>query len=170
MEETIKVMNKLEYISESDSIIGWSDSTIAQSESNDCVVRAIAAATGSCYDEAHKYVAEVFNRKPKQGTVLTSRKLKEQTEILGKKIVELGEPCKTFPNNPYRLITRYKNWGEIVERQMTLKTFVKLNPIGTYILIVARHAFALKDGKVVGGNCKDARELKKRVHSAFMLK
>ena len=70
-------MNKLEYISESDSIIGWSDSTIAQSESNDCVVRAIAAATGSCYDEAHKYVAEVFNRKPNQGTVLTSRKLKD---------------------------------------------------------------------------------------------
>jgi len=102
--------------------------------------------------------------------VLTSRKLKEQTEVLGKKIVELGEPCKVFPNSPYRLITRYKNWGEIVERQMTLKTFVKLNPIGTYILIVARHAFALKDGKVVGGNCKDARELKKRIHSAFMLK
>jgi hypothetical protein len=162
-------MNRLDYISESDSIIGWSNSPLAQTEMNDCFVRAVAAATGSAYDEAHKYVAEVFNRRPKQGTVYVARKLREQTEVLGRKVVELGEPCKAFPNRPYKMVTRYKNRGEVVERQMTLKTFVKQNPIGSYILIVARHAFALKDGKVVGGNHRDARELKKRIHSAFML-
>lgn len=162
-------MKKLDYISESDSIIGWSDSAIARTESSDCFVRAVAAATDSSYDVAHKYVAEVFNRKPKQGTSLVARKLKEQTEVLGKKIVELGEPCKAFPNNPYRMVTRYNNRGVIVERQMTLHTFVKQNPVGSYILIVAKHAFALKDGKVVGGNYRDAKELRKRLHSVFMI-
>jgi hypothetical protein len=165
----IKVMKRLDDISESNSIIGWSDSTIAQSETSDCFVRAIAAATDSPYDVAHRYVAEVFKRKPKQGTLNVPRKLKEQTEVLGKKIVELGEPCKTFPNSPYRMVTRYNNRGVIVERQMTLQTFVKQNPKGSYILIVAKHAFALKDGKVVGGNNKDARELRKRVHCAYMI-
>lgn len=166
----IKVTKRLDYISESDSIIGWSDSTIAQTEANDCFVRAVAAATGSCYDDAHRYVAKVFDRKPKGGTRMVSRKLREQEYVLGKKVVELGEPCKVFPNSPYKMVTRYKNSGVVVERQMTLKTFVKQNPIGSYILIVSKHAFALKDGKVVGGNHKDARELKKRIHSAFMLK
>ena len=166
----IKVTKRLDYISESDSIIGWSDSTIAQTETNDCFVLAVAAATGSCYDDAHSYVAKVFNRRPKDGTRIASRKLREQEYVLGKKVVELGEPCRVFPNSPYKMITRYKNGGVIVERQMTLKTFVKLYPIGSYILIVAGHAFALKDGRVVGGNYRDARELKKRIHSAFMLK
>lgn len=162
-------MNRLDYISESNSIIGWSDSTIAQTETNDCFVRAVAAATGSSYDQAHKYVTEVFKRKPKQGTMNVPRTLKQQTEVLGKKIVELGEPCKTFPTAPNRLITRYNNRGVIVERQMTLQTFVKQNPTGSYILLVARHAFALKDGKVIGGNVSDARQLRKRVHCAYMI-
>lgn len=162
-------MNRLDYISESNSIIGWSDSTIAQTETNDCFVRAVAAATDSPYDVAHKYVREVFKRKPKQGTMNVPRTLKQQTEMLGKKIVELGEPDVTFPTAPNRLITRYNNGGVIVERQMTLQTFVKQNPKGSYILIVARHAFALKDGKVVGGNASDARQLRKRVHCAYMI-
>ena len=59
-------MNK-GYISSTEAIKGISDSIIAKSENNDCVVRAIATATDMDYDSAHKFTREKFNRKNKKG-------------------------------------------------------------------------------------------------------
>ena len=50
--------NKLPYEATSKAIQGYSESTIAKSETNDCVVRAFASAFDVSYDRAHKYVAE----------------------------------------------------------------------------------------------------------------
>ena len=43
-------------------------SEIASMEKNDCVVRAIANACDVNYSQAHKYVADTFDRKKGQGT------------------------------------------------------------------------------------------------------
>ena len=43
-------------------------SEIASTEKNDCVVRAIANACDENYDQAHKYVADTFDRKKGKGT------------------------------------------------------------------------------------------------------
>ena len=59
---------KTPYISSSSAIKGITDSALAKSETNDCVVRAFAAAYNVSYDFAHKKVAELFGRKNGQGT------------------------------------------------------------------------------------------------------
>ena len=74
--------NKLPYEATSKAIQGYSESVIAKSETNDCVVRAFASAFDITYDKAHKYVKEKFGRKDRQGTygtVTTLNKMSEKT-------------------------------------------------------------------------------------------
>ena len=44
-------MRKLDFISTSEAITGYTDSIIAKTERADCVVRAIASASGMTYDK-----------------------------------------------------------------------------------------------------------------------
>ena len=60
---------RLPYTSSSTAINGYRDSEIAKKENSDCVVRAIASASGMTYDKSHKWVADKFNRKNKKGTL-----------------------------------------------------------------------------------------------------
>lgn len=152
-------------------IIGYTDSKIAQGESNDCFVRTVAAAAEVDYDTAHAYVAEKYGRKNRQGTYGVAPGLRKGKELLGKTVEELGENrVKDEPTCGKKLVTRYKCYGKIVEREMTFKSFLKKYSQGTYIILVARHAFCLKDGVVVGGNIQDTQALRKRIHSAFKVK
>ena len=86
--------NKLPYEATSKAIQGYSESTIAKSETNDCVVRAFASAFDVTYDRAHKYVAEKFGRKPKKGTYGTVSKLvkmaDDRTTVKYKKVHPVG--------------------------------------------------------------------------------
>lgn len=161
MEETIKVSIKLA----KDAIIGYSDSKIAQSESNDCFVRTVAAALEVGYDDAHAYVAKEYKRKNGEGTFGVFITLAKRMEILGREIEQMGEIVQYSTTK--RLVTRYKCYGKIVEREMTFKSFVKKYPEGTYVMLVKNHAFCLRDGVVVGGNYSDATALRRRVHAAF---
>ena len=161
MKEVTKVSIKFA----NDAIIGYSDSKIAQSETNDCFVRTVAAALEVSYDDAHAYVAKEYGRKNRRGTYRVVLTLSKKQEILGRRIEQLGEEGKYRLGK--RLIMRYKCYGEIVEREMTFKSFVKKYPEGTYVMLVKNHAFCLKDGVVVGGNYSDATALRKRVHAAF---
>ena len=52
-------------------IKGLSNSQIAKNETNDCFVRALAAATGQDYDTAHKVASIDFNRDHKKGVSIT---------------------------------------------------------------------------------------------------
>ena len=49
------------------TVKGYNSSKLAKSEKNDCFVRALAAATDSDYDLAHKYVKKTFKRKKGKG-------------------------------------------------------------------------------------------------------
>jgi hypothetical protein len=59
--------------------------------------------------------------------------------------------------------------GEQVKRQMTVGTFVKKNPKGTFFVLVKGHAFTIKDGVVIG-NYEDAVKTKKIMRCAFEIK
>ena len=52
---------------------------------------------------------------------------------------------------------------------MTVGTFIKQNPEGTFFVLVSGHAFTIKDGVVIG-NYEDAVKTKKIMKSAFQMK
>jgi hypothetical protein len=163
--------NKLPYEATSKAIQGYSESVIAKSETADCVVRAFASAFDITYDRAHKYVKEKFGRKDRQGTYGTVRTLNKMvennTQVNYKKIKSVG---KTIKNSTFKTLEyEVKVKGEKVKRQMTVGTFIKQNPQGTFFVLVRQHAFTIKDGVVIG-NFEDAVKTKKIMKSAFEIK
>jgi hypothetical protein len=164
--------NKLPYESTGKAIKGYTDSATARTETNDCVVRAFASAFDVSYDYAHKYVAEEFKRKPRKGTYFTASKMVKLSESLikvnSKKITPIGTKCSSFAY-PYSLSYDVKVKGEQVKRQMTVGTFVKKNPKGTFFVLVKGHAFTIKDGVVIG-NYEDAVKIKRPMRAAFEIK
>ena len=145
------------YTSTSLAIKGYADSALAKSETNDCVVRAIASAFDIEYFKAHKWVADKFNRKPKKGTfgfpAGMDRMSTNNTRMNYKR-------TKTI--DPKHLTT---NGGK---SKMTVGTFAKEYNIGTYIIRVDRHAFTIKDGSVIG-NPNDATQLRKIIKNAWKI-
>jgi hypothetical protein len=157
-------MNK-GYISSRDIIKGISDSIIAKSENNDCVVRAIATATDMDYDSAHKFTKEIFKRKNKKGTygfVNTINLLsKNNKQINGKSVKIISEEYNTML---YYVTVK----GRKVLRRTTTGSFIKRYPVGTYIVTVRRHAFTIKDGVVIG-NLADGKQMKKHINGAWKI-
>jgi hypothetical protein len=164
--------NKLPYEATSKAIKGYSDSLTARSETNDCVVRAFASSFEITYDEAHKYVAEKFYRKPRKGTFFTTSKLvkmyENKTKVNNKKVYPLGDKVENILN-PYSLSYKVKVKGEKKMRQMTVGTFIKNNPKGTFFILVRQHAFTIKDGVVIG-NYEDSVKTKRPMRAAFEIK
>jgi hypothetical protein len=163
---------KLPYERTSEAIKGYSESLTAKTETNDCVVRAFASSFGVTYDDAHKYVAEKFNRKPRNGTYMTVPRLvkmsNDDVSVNGKKVYPLGKKQQGI-FTPYSLSYEVKVKGEIKMRKMTVGTFIKKNPIGTFFVIVTGHAFTIKDGVVIG-NWEDAVKTKRPMRAAFQIK
>jgi len=163
--------NKLPYEITSKAIQGYSDSIIAKSEKADCVVRAFASSFDIPYDNAHKYVAEQFGRKPKKGTYGTVSKLvrmaDNRTTVNNKKVYPVGVRKSSTLINSLSYNVTIK--GEPKLRQMTVGTFIKQNPKGTFFVLVRHHAFTIKDGVVIG-NFDDAVKTKKIMRCAFEIK
>jgi hypothetical protein len=163
--------NKLPYEATSKAIQGYSESVIAKSENNDCVVRAFASAFDIPYDNAHKYVAEQFGRKPKKGTYGTVSKLvrmaDNRTTVNYKKVYPVGVRKSSTLINSLSYNVTIK--GEKKLRQMTVGTFIKQNPKGTFFVLVRNHAFTIKDGVVIG-NFEDSVKTKKIMRCAFEVK
>ena len=59
--------------------------------------------------------------------------------------------------------------GEKVKRKMTVGTFTKQNPVGTFFMLVKGHAFTIKDGVVIG-NYEDSIRKKRILLHAFQIK
>ena len=163
--------NKLPYEITSKAIQGYSDSIIAKSEKADCVVRAFASSFDIPYDNAHKYVAEQFGRKPKKGTYGTVSKLvrmaDNRTTVNYKRVYPVGVRKSSTLINSLSYNVTIK--GEPKLRQMTVGTFIKQNPKGTFFVLVRHHAFTIKDGVVIG-NFDDAVKTKKIMRCAFEIK
>jgi hypothetical protein len=163
--------NKLPYEATGTAIKGYAESATAKGERNDCVVRAFASSFEVSYDYAHRYVADEFGRKPRNGTYGTVPKLLKMTEnwfkVNGKKICPVGirHNDQMLRSLMYDVTIK----GETKKRNMTVGTFVKQNPKGTFFVLVNRHAFTIKDGVVIG-NPEDATKTKKIMRCAFKIK
>ena len=163
--------NKLPYEITSKAIKGYSESPIAKSESNDCVVRAIASSFEIDYDVAHDFVKRKFGRKFRKGTFGTVGKLKsiqENGEYLnGKRIQIMGikQQNDLFEN----LDTIVTKNGVSKCKKTTVGQFSKKFTKGTYFILVRGHAFTIKNG-VVLGNQDDAIKLKRPIKQDFEIK
>lgn len=156
----IKVMQKkvLEFKTSQEAIAGVKGCPIAQGEANDCFVRAMAAAYKIPYHQAHAAAADIFKREPRKGTRMVTPRM----EQLNYKLFDV----QGTPLEKKEITTYYINRGELTNRRMTVGTFVKTFPTGTYILLVRGHAFTIIDGVVVG-NASDATKHKVRIQSAW---
>lgn len=163
--------NKLPYEATGTAIKGYSESKLAKGETNDCVVRAFASAFGVSYDFAHGYVADEFGRQPRKGTYGTATKLVKMADELfrvnGKRVYPVGKRYSSTMFGSLAYDVKVK--GVTVRRNMTVGTFVKKNPKGTFFVIVTGHAFTIKDGVVIG-NFEDAIKTKRIMKSAFQIK
>ena len=151
----------------STEIKGYNSSKVAKGEKNDCFVRAMAAATGVDYDTTHSFVKKEFGRKDKKGT----ETLNIHTQMLNfEKGFELGgKSFRTKVLGSNKIKNSYKLYGEIVLRKKTVKSFIKDNPKGTFIVGVSKHAFTVKDGVLIDNVGEEWRPTRK-VDSAFEIK
>jgi hypothetical protein len=165
------MINKLPYEKTGNAIKGYTESVIARGETNDCVVRAFASSFDVSYDYAHKYVADEFGRKPRKGTYGTVSKLVKMSDNLirvnGKKICPLGVRRNDYMLGSLMYDVNVK--GVTKKRNMTVGTFVKQNPKGTFFVLVRRHAFTIKDGVIIG-NPEDSIKTKRPMRCAFEIK
>lgn len=141
------------------------DSDLAKQEKNDCVVRSVAVASGSTYNEAHSFCREVFGREDKKGTnnlsiVTQMMKFEDEGMMVGDKKLKVKVLGKA------RIKNKYKLYGDVIWRQKTLKSFIQDNPKGTYIVMVAKHALVVKDGEVFDWNGNKFQPTRK-VQSAY---
>ena len=157
--------NELKYISTKDAIIGYSDSVIAKTETNDCVVRAISSAFEMHYDEAHQFVKVKFGRENRKGTRFFVGGMRRMVDD---KVKINGKSFETMGNEYGHVSYEVKVKGQMVKRNMTTGTFIKKYPVGKYLVVVLGHAFSIIDGAVVG-NASDATMKKRVINNVFKI-
>ena len=132
-----------------DVIAGIKTSKVANKENNDCVVKAVAASIGVTYDVAHSFVKETFNREDRKG-VLNKDLVENMSKLSEVGVAKIGTKDVSFEVMPKQAITNmYKLYGELIHRQKTVKSFMESYPKGSYIVTVAKHAFAVVDGVMI---------------------
>lgn len=131
--------------------ISTSQSELAKSEKNDCVVRAFMMALDLPYDKAHKFVETKLKRQPRKGTytrsyiknILGRQKNGYKMRLMGFHPKYQREGQKKLVNPKYKKETGY-----------TVKSFMEQYPKGRYFMIVKGHAVALVDGILYGNSCE----------------
>lgn len=119
------------------------DCELAKTERNDCTIRAIMECLNIRYEEAHKLVTESGCRpRPRKGTYTSAM----------------------MARTPY-FRERFESHS-LNNRNVTVAQFLRENPKGTFLVIVTKHAFAIKDGIVIDFTIKP----KQRVRIAWKLK
>lgn len=162
---------ELPYTKTSDAIVGYDNSQLAKTETNDCVVRAWASAFEMDYESAHKVIQEQFKRKPRKGTMGFNRRMNQlglmRMLINNRYLKILGQKTSTISSLPtYTMSYDVKVKGVTKKRKMTVGTFAKKYTKGTYIMSIRGHAFTIKDGVVIG-NQIDATRLRAIVEQVW---
>ena len=150
-------MMSLKYSSPKETIKNYQESSLARLEKNDCAVIAIAAASGWDYDTSNSFLRKEFKREFRKGTLHFHSRMDF-----------LSHYGKTINGKRIYPICGYDGM-ENGKHRMTVGSFVKYNPYGTFILAVKNHAFAIKDGNVIGGNLSDAQKLRRILKGAWQI-
>ena len=149
-----------------DVIAGIKTSKVANKETNDCVVKAVAASIGVTYDTAHSFVKETFKREDRKG-VLNKEIIENMSKLSEVGVTKVGTKEVSFEVMPKQAITNmYKLYGELIHRQKTVKSFMESYPKGSYIVTVAKHAFAVVDGVLIDNEGTEYKPTRK-VQSAY---
>ena len=145
--------------------LNLSSSTLAQKEKNDCAVKAIAAAAGVSYETSHAFTGEYLMRTEKRGTMLGMflPNITKEPMMLGSRKVEFK------PLGKIKITNGYKLYGEVVRRKKTVKSFIKDNPRGSFVVSVAGHALAIVDGVLID-NVGEEFRMTRKVLSAIQVK
>lgn len=93
-------------------------------ESRDCTVRALSAALEIPYWQAHRFMAKNGRR------------------------MKAGVPFREVIGRKSRVLFGHRI-GKRMSPRKTVKKFLKEHPTGTFLMTVTRHAFAIRDGKVI---------------------
>ena len=151
-------------------------SEIAKQEKNDCVVRAVANACEVNYDQAHKYVKDTFDRKKGQGTQLFTMLLKTNSEMVFDEVGQLDLFRNGIKRNVKHIGDMPKLGGKLFNPKYkhkkvayTVKEFARRFNKGNYILTVAKHALAIKDGVVIDNRNYQHEGYRRVVESAFKI-
>lgn len=152
-----------------------SDET-ARGEKNDCAVRAVANACDVSYAQAHKYCKDTFGRKKGKGTQLFTTLLKTNTEMVFDEVGQLDLFRNGVKRNVRHLGDMPKLGGKLINPKYkhkkvayTVKEFAQRFNKGNYILAVAKHALAIKDGVVVDNGNYQVGGYRRVVESAFRI-
>ena len=135
--------------------VSGSDQT-ANSEKNDCVVRAIANACDVNYSQAHKYVKEKFDRKKGSGvkyfqTIMDKTNTMSfdeagQLDMFNEGAVHSVKSLGKMPKFGGDLINpKYKH----KKVAFTVKAFAQKYNVGKFIVAVNAHALAIVNGVVM---------------------
>lgn len=155
-----------------DVIKGYHESKIARSETNDCVVRALAVVEDLDYETAHRIVATKMGRRPRKGT---PTRLGYRYFMNNPQKYQVVATCRLNQKDPNFMMNLMM--GSYLKAtnpdgskcRMTVDRFTKACKKGRFFVFVRNHAFAVVDGKVIG-NLEDARKKRAVVLGAFRLK
>jgi len=116
---------------------------------NDCFPRSLSVATGLSLRTSYTICRDVFKREDGKGT---SSAIIEDVFVKAEKKGGLELDGKTFQIrkcNEKETKNLYKVKGEVIARKKTLKSFIQTNQKGTFIVLVAKHALVVEDGKLL---------------------
>ncbi len=152
-------------------------SALATSEKNDCVVRALAHVFGINYNQSHKFCKEELGREDKRGAKV--QPLRKITNYTFPK--EAGMQLSLFEGTSTTKRIKHlgicpKLGGELKNPKYkhkavayTVKEFIRRYNTGTYLLIVPKHALAVKDGMLIDNKNYDAEGYRRIVQEAYYI-
>jgi len=126
-------------------------------ERSDCVVRAIASATGLDYDKAYTFCLQELKRKPKCGVRMNFLRM------------GIGRLSKFgLVVTPKIGIMSIKPGSGEKPGSMTVNKVLKTYPTGTYLAVSRNHMFVIKDGVIIG-NKSDGTRLRVQVKDLWKI-
>ena len=72
-----------------------------------------------------------------------------------------GKEFKVRKLKSWETTNSYKLYGELINRQKTVKSFRKDKPNGTYMVLVSKHAFTIKEGTLIDNVGEEWRPTRK---------
>jgi len=141
-----------------------SDSALARSEKNDCVVRAFMVTLDISYDIANKWVRSKFSREFRRGTY-TSRHLKSVIGCVknGKRLTMMGW-CPSYAYSDEKRKQLLVNPKYKKKTGYTVKSFMEQHTTGRYFIIVKGHALGLVDGVLYGNQSEQYNGFRRHIH------
>ena len=140
---------------------------LVENETNDCVVRSVAAVTDGDYARSHEFLKNVCGRKNRRGTPwweVTTKPagLKAFREFYGAKLLDRGD-IRIILKSVYHWQGNFQPFRPRTVGQL-LKYFQKTNEKGKFLVEVKGHVFAIIEGRVCG-NIEDTMKLKRPIQS-----